>query len=137
MMPEFSHVSWLGVARAALSAFLLGGLWYSPLMFLSVWNRESGRATPPDPEEAKHGASVFLVAFVMAFVAAAVFAAFLPPDAGVGLSVARGVQWGIGFVAMSFGINYAFSGKSPVLFLVDGGYHVVQFVLYGLVLGLL
>jgi hypothetical protein len=39
-------------------------------------------------------------------------------------------------VAASFGINYLFEQKSFTLFLVNGGYHTVQFTLYGLILGL-
>jgi hypothetical protein len=31
---------------------------------------------------------------------------------------------------------FAFAGRSLKLWLIDGGYHVLQFVLYGLVIGL-
>ena len=41
----------------------------------------------------------------------------------------------MGFVAMGFAINYAFAGRSLKLWLIDGGYHTMQFALYGLVLG--
>ena len=43
---------------------------------------------------------------------------------------------GIGFVAASFGINYQFAQRSFKLWLIDGGYHAIQFVLCGLILGL-
>ena len=39
-------------------------------------------------------------------------------------------------MATSFGINYQFSNRSPVLLGIDGGYHVGQFLLFGLILGL-
>ena len=42
----------------------------------------------------------------------------------------------LAYVAMSFGINYAFAGRSFRLWLIDGGYHTLQFTLYGLILGL-
>jgi hypothetical protein len=38
---------------------------------------------------------------------------------------------GAGIAATSFGINYQFAGRSFKLFLIDGGYHTVQFALYG------
>ena len=41
-----------------------------------------------------------------------------------------------GLVASSFGINYLFERRSLRLFLINGGYHTLQFTLYGLVLGL-
>ncbi|NNK34276.1 MAG: DUF1761 domain-containing protein, partial [Xanthomonadales bacterium] len=33
---------WLPSLIAALSAFILGGLWYSPLLFGKAWQREAG-----------------------------------------------------------------------------------------------
>ena len=35
---------WLPSLIAALSAFVLGGLWYSPLLFGKAWQREAGPA---------------------------------------------------------------------------------------------
>jgi hypothetical protein len=43
---------------------------------------------------------------------------------------------GFGFVATSFGINYQFAQRPFVLWLIDGGYHTVQFLLFGLIIGL-
>ena len=39
-------------------------------------------------------------------------------------------------VAASFGINYQFANRSALMWLIDGGYHTVQFGIYGLILGL-
>jgi hypothetical protein len=50
--------------------------------------------------------------------------------------VHHGALVGAGFVATSFGINYAFAQRSLKLWLIDGGYHLLQFTLYGLILGL-
>lgn len=36
-------ISLWAVVVAAASSFLLGGLWYSPMMFLKPWNRAMGR----------------------------------------------------------------------------------------------
>ena len=38
-MPE---VNYLAVGLAALSAFVLGGLWYSPLLFAKKWMAYTG-----------------------------------------------------------------------------------------------
>ena len=43
---------------------------------------------------------------------------------------------GIGLVAASYGINYQFAQRSFKLWLIDGGYHAVQFLLFGIVFGL-
>jgi hypothetical protein len=43
---------------------------------------------------------------------------------------------GFGIAATSFGINYQFANRSFKMWLIDGGYHTAQFILFGLVLGL-
>lgn len=117
---------------AAVSAFVLGGIWYGPL-FKRVWCREAG----VDPDKPNgHPAAIFGGAFVLSLVAAAVFALFLGPAPAPGLAIGAGVAAGLCWVAASFGINYLFAGRSLRLWLIDGGYHTLQFTLYGLILGL-
>jgi hypothetical protein len=60
----------------------------------------------------------------------------MPPAAGAVQALVQGVAVGLGLVAASFGINYQFANRSTLLLLIDGGYHTVQFALYGLILGL-
>lgn len=120
------------VLAAAASAFLLGGLWYGPL-FKHAWCREAG-VNPDKPNG--HPARVFGGAFVLSLIAATVFAMFLGPKPALGFAVGAGFAAGLGWVATSFGINYLFAGRSLKLWLIDGGYHTFQFVLYGLILGL-
>ena len=129
-MPD---VNWLAVLAAALSAFLLGGLWYSPALFGKSWQRGAGLAD----EQLKGGnpAKIYGGAFVLSLIAAATFAMFLG-KLPVGTATAYGFCAGLTWVAASFGINYLFERKSFGLFLVNGGYHTLQFTLYGLILGL-
>jgi hypothetical protein len=125
-------LNWLAIVAAAISAFVLGGLWYGPL-FRHAWCREAGvdpNATPGHP------ARIFGGAFVLSLVAAAAFAMFLGPQPALGFALATGASAGLCWVAASFGINYLFAGRSLKLWLIDGGYHTLQFTLYGLVLGL-
>ena len=37
-----NQINWLAVFAAALSTFLIGGLWYSPVLFGKVWMRVNG-----------------------------------------------------------------------------------------------
>ena len=129
-----SGVNIWAVLVAAVSSFALGGLWYSPVMFHKVWNREAGRGE--NPEKMQHPGRVFGVAFVFALIAAWVFAYWLGPDAELRDALMKGLAAGAGFVAASFGINYQFANRDTTLLLIDGGYHTVQFGLYGLILGL-
>jgi hypothetical protein len=117
---------------AAASSFLLGGLWYGPL-FKDAWCRAAG----VDPDKpAGHPVRVFGVSFLLSLVAATAFAWMLGDIEGLGFAVGMGVLVGLGWVATSFGINYQFAGRPWSLWAIDGGYHTLQFALYGLVLGL-
>ena len=130
-MPD---VDWLAVLVAAVSAFVLGGIWYGPL-FKATWCREAGVDMDATP---RHPAAVFGGAFVLSLVAAWALAALVgrsEPSLAFALHV--GFLTGLCFVATSFGINYLFAGRSLKLWLIDAGYHVLQFTLYGLILGLM
>ena len=41
---EFPEVNYLAVLAAAASAFVLGGLWYSPALFAKKWMAYTGHA---------------------------------------------------------------------------------------------
>ncbi len=120
------------VLVAAASSFMLGGIWYGPL-FLKAWSREAG----VDPgKKGGHPAKVFGGAFLLSLLAAYVFAMFLGPRPELKFALGAGAAAGFCWVAASFGINYLFANRSFKLWLIDGGYHTLQFTLYGLVLGL-
>ena len=129
-----SQVNVLAVFVAALSSFMLGGLWYSDALLGRVWRREAGDAR--EKAGSGHPAQVFGLSFLHALVAAFAYAWIVPAPAGAAAALGQGLLVGAGLVATSFGINYQFAGRSARLWLVDGGYHTAQFALYGLVLGL-
>lgn len=128
----FEHFNPWAVLAAAVSAFALGGVWYGPL-FKRAWCREAGIDMDAST---RHPAIVFGTAFVAALVAAFALAWFLGPRPEIHAAVHAGLMVGLAFVATSFGINYAFAGRSLKLWLIDAGYHVLQFALYGVILGL-
>lgn len=116
---------------AATSSFLLGGLWYSPLLFGGIWNRENGGVPPKG-----HPARVFSISLLFSLMAVACFSALIGPSPGLLQALKAGALSGFGLVAASFGLNYQFAQRSFKLWLIDGGYHTVQFLVFGLVLGL-
>ena len=132
MIAEPMNVNFLAVAvAAAIGLFGLGGLWYSKALFGEVWNREAGQG----PKSDRHPALVFGVSYALSFIAAWFLAAVLPADASVAQSTMLGILIGACWVATSFGINYGFGSRSLKLWLIDAGYHVLQFTLYGIILG--
>ena len=130
-MPEFNI--W-AVLVAAVSAFVLGSLWYSPMLFGKPWQREAG-VSEEQIKNANMGL-IFGLAFVLSLVASLVFALFLGPRPPVSLGLGAGFAAGLCWVGASFGINYLFERRSLKLFLINAGYHTVQFTIIGLVLAL-
>ena len=126
--------NYLAVLAAAVSAFVLGGLWYSPVLFHKAWLAASGLT--PEQAAAGNPAMIFGLSFLLALVAAFVFAMFLGPAPSLALGLGAGFSAGLCWVAASFGINYLFERKSLKLWRINGGYHTVQFTLYGLILAL-
>ncbi len=131
-----NNINYAAVIVAAASAFLLGGLWYSPVLFGATWGREAGVAKDAANTRKAHGAVVFGVSFLFSLIAATVFALFLGPTPGLAIAVESGLTIGLCWVATSFGINYLFASRTFKLFLIDAGYYVVLFTLYGVILGL-
>ena len=131
-MPE---LNWIAVIVATLASFVLGAVWYSPLLFGKAWQREAGLS---DEQLARgNKARIFGLTLVLAFLAAWNFANFLGPRPPVVFGTLVGASAGLLWVAGSMGINYLFERKSFKLFAINGGYHTLQFAIIGLVLSLL
>jgi hypothetical protein len=128
-------IDWMPTIVATVSAFILGGLWYSPLLFAKAWQRETGLSD--EQLNAANKGKIFGFSFVLCLLAAIAFSMVIGPDPGFGMAFHSGVGIGLFWVATSFGVNYLFELKSLKLFLINAGYHVLQFTLYGLVFGLL
>ena len=89
-------VSWTAVLAAALSAFLVGGLWYGPL-FGRLWQREAGLSDAA--MQRGNMPMIFGLSFVLNIVAAVPFAIFIGPKPGLVRAVEAGAAVGFGLVA--------------------------------------
>ena len=129
----FSGFHWLAALVAALAAFALGALWYSPVLFSKTWQKE----VKLSDEEIKSSnmAMIFGLAFVLMFIAAVVLELFIPKSASALVGLIAGLLVGLGWVATAFGVTYLFARKSLKLYLIDAGYFVVLFATMGLILG--
>jgi hypothetical protein len=130
---KISDVNFWAVLVAAFSSIALGALWYSPLLFLKSWMAENGFTE--ESMKGKNPLTPMISAFILNIVMAFNLAMFLagPPDFVWGL--AAGGLAGIGWVAISIGVIYLFEGKSLRLFLINGGYCALSFIIMGGILG--
>lgn len=119
---------------SAVSIFILGGVWYAPNVFGKVWMKEAG--LPMSHDKKDHSPTVYVLSFLYSVLSALAFIYVVGDHSNLERALCMGLLIGLCFVAASFGINYLFANRSFKLFCIDGGYHVVQFILYGLIVGL-
>jgi hypothetical protein len=126
-------INLLAVLVAATVAFVIGGVWYAPLLFGERW-----QTNPRLPEHlrAHKPALIFGLGFLLSLIAALMFAIFLGPHPSMQVAVVTGCVAGMAWVATGFARNYGSRvsiGKSLELSLINGGFHAVQFMVLGLV----
>jgi hypothetical protein len=130
---EAVQFNYPAVLAAAVVSFVVGGAWYSPLLFARVWMKEAG-LDEAKLQSAKLG-KVFALSFVCSLVMAFNLAAFLGAKATLAFGLFAGFATGLGWVAMSLAIIYLFEQRSLKLWLVNGGCQVVTYTLMGAILG--
>ena len=128
------NLNWLAIAVAALSAFMIGALWYGPV-FGKAWQALSGLSE--DDIQKGHPAKIYGGAFVLNLVIAFGIGMVLQlhPSADLGSGFNVGLLIGLAFVATSFGINYLFALRPLRLYLIDAGYMVVLMSVMGTIIG--
>ncbi|MHC9509672.1 DUF1761 domain-containing protein [Kangiella sp. M94] len=125
-----SDINYYAVFVAALLSFAIGGLWYSPLLFGKMWLQEMQIKA----EDIKQKPSVFILSFTFSLIAVFIVADLLGPAPE--LIYALTISGLIGaLVFLGLGITYQFSNRTLRHLLIDGGYHIVQFTMFGLILG--
>lgn len=122
------------VLAAAVSAFILGGLWYGAL-FAKPWQVAAG--VSDEQLQGQNAAKIFGLAFVLSLIASFVFHMFLGRDPGLEFALFAGVSAGLGWVAAALGIIYLFEHRPLSHFLINGGYVTLMFTLFGLIFGLM
>jgi Protein of unknown function (DUF1761) len=129
----FHGLNLWAILLSAVSAFVLGGLWYSPVLFGKAWRR-ANRFDGDQPPASS--ARVFAISFVLALVMAVNLAMFLN-DAKTNLvwGAMAGFLAGFGWVAMGLGIVSLFERRPWTYVLVNGGYLTLALVLMGAILG--
>ncbi len=131
---DFSKINYFAVLAAALSTFVLGGLWYSPLLFGKAWMRVNNFSDTDVAGFSK--ARMFGWSFIFALIMSLNLSMFLAaPDTNVTWGMAAGALTGVGWVAMAIAIIGVFENRSWGYIAINGGYMIVAFVVMGVILG--
>ncbi|MFH0840979.1 MAG: DUF1761 domain-containing protein [Bacteroidota bacterium] len=129
----FSNLNWLSIIAAAVSAFVLGALWYSPILFVKRWMKETGITE----ESAKDSnmVKIFGLSFLLSLVASFFLALFIGADAGGGFGAIASFMAGLGWVFTFIGITYLFERRSLAHFLINSLYSIASLTLMGFIIG--
>jgi hypothetical protein len=118
---------------AAIAAFVLGALWFSPAFLGKAWKRANGFGANEPPQAT---GSMMLLAFLLTLVMSANLAMFLnDPKTTLAWGATAGFLAGFGWVTMGMGIIAIFERKPWAYVLVNGGYLTVALVVMGAILG--
>ena len=129
---DFHTLNFWAILAAAISAFLIGGAWYSPALFAGAWKKANGFVS----DETGAGPRVFVVGFFLSLVMAMNLAMFLnDPKTTTAWGATAGFLAGFGWVAMGMGIVALFERRSFQYVLINGGYLTVALTAMGAILG--
>lgn len=131
---ENVNINHLAVLAAALSTFVLGGLWYSPFLFGKAWQQENNLTD--DKIKQSNKGKIFGLAFIFSLIMAYNLAFFLgDPSIDIAMGLLYGFLTGFGWVLMAIAIVSLFEQKSWKYIMINGGYMTVAFSVMGLILG--
>jgi hypothetical protein len=140
----FAAVNYLAVFIAAIAGWLVGAAYYMALG--TQWMLAQGKDSETCKAEmaAKKGTPALWLPFVLAFIGCLVMAWALSGvlfHMGGAVSMRRAViaaalLW-LGFIATTLTVNYAFSGRRPMLTVIDAGHWLAVLVVMGIVFGLM
>lgn len=139
-MAEFQP-NLIHVLVAALAGFVVGGLWYSPLLIGELWMKEAG--ITQEQVDASNKAQTFGIAFVALLIMSYVLALFIGSTTELGegffspsqQGAYHGFTVGLGWVFFAFVVVGRFEQRSWKYIAINGGYWVVTLATMGGLLG--
>lgn len=136
-------INWLAVLVAGISAFAIGGIWYSPGLFGKAWMVENN--LNEDEIKKSNKSKIFGFTFVFSVLMAINLAMFLadsPAGCPADCAQKTDITWGItaGFLAgiwtfCAIATHSLFELKSWRLIFINGGYSMVALMLMGAIIG--
>jgi hypothetical protein len=133
---ELAHLNWLAVIIAAVAGYFPGAIWYSKMGFLRPWAREMGIDIDAMQDKKGAGAKV-AIGLIPAFFAAIVMALLIPHPVPIHRGLAFGAALAGGIISTSFAVQYLYENRSFKFWAINSGYHMLQFLIMGLVYSLM
>jgi len=136
-MESFAGINYYAVFVSALAVNILGGLWYSPVLFGKIWLKLAG-LTPEKmaSEKARGMIHRYFISLIASFVMAYVLAPFVAVGARGSLAPALllGFWLWLGFIVTRFVGPSLWEGKSWGLYFLNISYELVAILLMATIL---
>jgi hypothetical protein len=126
-------INWPAVLVAALSAFLVGGIWYHPKVFGTAWTIDS--KLKQEDMKGGNNAKIFGFTALFALISSANLAAFLAdPKTDYAWGATAGFLAGV-WTFSAIATHSLFEQKSWRHIFINGLYSVISLTLMGAILG--
>ncbi len=131
-------INYLAVLVAALASYVLGALWYSPVLFGKLWMKLSNLDPKNMDAAKKHMVRGYVLGFVAALVMSYILAHWV--DYAEATTISGGLQAGfwawLGFVATVTLGSVLWENKPFKLYLLNNAYNLVSLLLMGALLAM-
>lgn len=129
------HIPYLAIIIASLVYFAIGGFWYSPILWGPRWMREQNLSEEDIVGGPAQWVSYGIAYVAILFVATALARIFYYMDIITikGALTASGMAW-LSFAFTTAVINYRFAKKSFLLLCIDAGFHLLGFLVSGIII---
>jgi Protein of unknown function (DUF1761) len=130
------EINWLAVVLGGLVYFVLGAVWYSPLLFSGPWQRSIGwdaERTPPEMKPATY--LVPLLAYLVMASAVALLAEGLGSDT-LAEGLVLGLVVGVGLSLAHTLVDATFDPNKPhpwLWFAINGAYHALGLMIVAVI----
>lgn len=133
-MLDLGSLNYLAILLAAAAKFVIGGIWFSPILFGDLWLKETGLKK----EELGRPRDALLTGLIICILVSFSFAILLQMLAlDLRSAMAVGVIIAIGITAAQIGLSFPFEGRSLKLFLIYATQCVAEFIAVVLILSLM
>ncbi len=133
-MLDLGSLNYFAILLAGLAKFVIGGLWFSPLLMGNQWLKETGLKQ----DELGSPRDAMLTGFAICLLVSFSFAILLQMLAlDLRSAIAVGVIIAIGITSAQMGLSFPFEGRSLKLFLIYATQCVAEFIAVVLILSLM
>ena len=130
---DFASINWLAVIVCVVVAMVSGFLWYHPKLFFPAWWAGIGKSGEPGNPDPSLWLFTVIAALIQA-VAVALMVNFMGSTTAASGALSAFMMW-FGFVAPTSLVNKLFAGHGFKTWAIEAGNHLVNFLLFGAILG--